>query len=168
MTEPTPSSDEWTIDEAWRYLVRSIARRDHDARVELLAALRSGRLPIKCNGNSMSPDYWEHLTIEIADEHTVVKPLHWGLEPGEYRYTVSVRDVRMLWPRPGDAPVRMMSGKDWVVAEITRMRAAGETVANKRKLSRMLAERMQHAPNVRRLSAASIRNRLSDWGCWPL
>jgi hypothetical protein len=103
----TPFDDEWTIDDAWHYLIRSLERAEHGARVDLLTAFRRGRLPVRCNGHLMPADMWEDLTLKIDDGHIIVWwlcdpvsifPFEWlkNGDPSANCYTVSRRDVQML------------------------------------------------------------------------
>jgi hypothetical protein len=90
-------NDECTLDDAWRYLTLVTGRADHVARGELLSAIRAGQLPIRCNGSTMAPEYWDRLTFDIEQGRLVVQPLHFALAVGEYGYTTSWRIVRMRW-----------------------------------------------------------------------
>jgi hypothetical protein len=98
----------WSFDEAFRYLIRAREKRDGVALYELEhTGVLPGRLPVKVehylNGEfqgagEVKPSFWrDHLGLEIVDGRAQVVARR-ALEPGEYRYTVSERDVRQLWP----------------------------------------------------------------------
>jgi hypothetical protein len=106
MADPagSPFEDECTLDDLWAYLRLTLSLAEQKARTDLLAVIRSGDLPVRCSGNGndsiMDPGYWEHLTLGIDQGRLVVRPLRFALDPGEYRYTVSWRTVRKIWPQP--------------------------------------------------------------------
>jgi len=149
------TDDDVVLDDIYVYLTCVVGLRDHKARYELLAKIRSGDLPIRCNGNLMSPDYWDYLTLEVKDGGLEIKPLSWALKDGEYRYTASMRVVRMLWPPPaasrsvspvmppvsGTAPI---SPKEWFEkALIADPRRKGEGTTS---YASRLYKKMETAP----------------------
>jgi hypothetical protein len=110
-----PSAEEWTIDEAVRYLARVAGR---DLAIYLLTEAASrGRLRVTCrrfvvtNGKRVlagegivRPDFWRgYLTFAFTNGRAQVIPLK-ALEPGEYQYTLPARTVRELLPASPAAP----------------------------------------------------------------
>jgi hypothetical protein len=94
----TPSG--WTVDDAFRYLTKTIGLRDYDAIHQMTERIRSGRLPVCVNGNSPPPTLWVMgqlvLTID-ADGRAQVTPTA-SMKPWPCVFTVDKRDMRLLWP----------------------------------------------------------------------
>jgi hypothetical protein len=105
-TSPS-GADEWTLDDAFRYLTRVVGVQDSLAIYKLNEALLSGQLPATCrhlrddeppSEGVVRPDFWrDHLTVALADERAQVRALK-ALQIGEYTYSVSSQVVRMIWP----------------------------------------------------------------------
>lgn len=70
------------------------------------------------------------------------------------------------------APVKRLSSKKWLTAEIKRMGAAGEIPPTITEFSRELRLRMLDASKtddrVSPLKTRTIENRLRDWKLWPV
>jgi hypothetical protein len=62
--------------------------------------------------------------------------------------------------------------KQWVPAEVARMKAAGEIPQRITDLAVMLAKRMEKAAKtdktLKPVGAAHIKNKLRSWACWPI
>lgn len=126
---------EWAIDEAFRYLTRVIGRQDDLAIYELTEGLLAGRLQMKVEhfvdgtlkGTGVVPASWwrGQLVLHAAEGQIEVRPLV-ALESGEYQY--ALLGVELLWPRPatGTTVNNAKSTKTWVVAEVERLKTAGE------------------------------------------
>jgi hypothetical protein len=167
----TPAGDEWTIDDAVRYLTRTTGKPgDQQAVYELTEKLLAGRLSITakhfvdgaCKGTGVVPaTFWrDHLALHVVDGRAQVRPLK-ALERGDYHYTLSSQDVRLLWPL--EAP----SNKKLIEDEVGRRAETGEQYANSTELARSLHEWMKTV-SARPLEVGTIVNGLRDWGLWPL
>jgi hypothetical protein len=93
-----------------------------------------------------------------------------------YRIELVQDDVVALLPAVDgmDAPPGFIPGSTWISAEARRMKGAGEISPriSKTDLAKALAHRMLKAseqdPTVRPIGWESIRNRLGEWGLWPI
>jgi hypothetical protein len=172
--ENTPS--DWTVDDAFRYLTKTVGLRDYDAIHQMTERIRTGRLPVCVDGLSPPPTLWIMgqlvLTID-ADGRAEVTPTA-AMEPWPCVFTVRERDVRMLsWELPADKPTAKPaatelpeiepfrtggagrpSAQEFIVAEFERRVAAREVIPRLRGLQaecRHLAkwwegERRQYSP----------------------
>jgi hypothetical protein len=157
----TPAEDGWTVDDAFRYLTRVIGKQDDLAIYELTERLLAGQLRINVghfvdgrlsSTGTVPATFWrDHLTLHVAEGRAEVRPFR-ALERGEYRYTLSSRDVRMLWStQNADSPARHKTTKEWLADEVKRSRAANEVPTGRGALtnfSRQLAKRMAEAKKV--------------------
>ena len=130
----------------------------------------------------MTADYWDHLTLKIKDGHLSVEPLHWGLVPEEYRYTVLARDVRMLWAAPDPQTVLSQPSeqinpavsaqtptdpKDWIIAAI-KQRKSRERVTDFAKRVEPEMKKAYKAGTCRGAWAwRTIVNRVNDYNSRP-
>jgi hypothetical protein len=103
-----PNTEEWTPDDAFRYLTRVMGFQADRAVYVLAEAASGGRLPVTCrrlDGKRLvkeavvRPDLWRDLLkFAFVGGRVQVKPIRIALEPGDYQYTVPARTVRALWP----------------------------------------------------------------------
>ena len=166
----TPAGDEWTVDDAFRYLTRDIGKQDDLAIYQLTESLLAGRLRMSAkrfvdgvlNSAGVVPTtFWrDHLTLEIVEGRAEVRPLK-ALERGDYHYTLSPRDVRHL------SDVETQSSKALITAEVDRRIEAGEQWDLITKFSESLHGWMKTVSN-RPLETRSIENLLRFLRLWPL
>jgi hypothetical protein len=92
-------------------------------------------------------------------------------------YDVRVRKAAAAAPLDNSEPEEAdgsSASKLWIVAEARRMKAAGEIPDDIRitDFARQLAHRMHKAAkadrSIRPIKAASIKNKLKEWGIWPV
>jgi hypothetical protein len=140
--ENTPS--DWTVDDAFCYLTKTIGLRDYDAIHQMTERIRSGRLSVRVNGNSPPPKLWimGQLVLTIDNDGRAEVTPTVGMKPWPCVFTVAERDVRMLWEPPADKPAvepttvepfrtggpGRPSAMDRIVAEFKRRVAAGEVI----------------------------------------
>jgi hypothetical protein len=182
----TTAQDVWTVDDAFRYLTRVISKQDDLAIYELTESLLAGRLrmtaghfvdgALKSEG-IVRATFWRDLTLHVTEGKAEVRPLRAALEPGEYHYTLSARDVRMLWPAPpsvGTAAFEPRDIKKWLTDEVGRRRTANDIPTGRgalTKFSQQLANRMIEANKAgevkHAIGARRIETVLHDIDLWP-
>jgi hypothetical protein len=130
----TTTEDGWPVDDTFRYLTRVIIGNHEDRAIyELTESLLAGRLrmsvrhvvdgALKSKGIVPAIFWRGDLVLRITKEgRAEVMPLK-SLDPGEYEYTLSARDIRMLWPaqdakEDAKAPVHCKSVNEWLADEI--------------------------------------------------
>jgi hypothetical protein len=108
--------------------------------------------------------FWrDRLAVHVVEGRAEVTPLK-SLDPGEYEYTLSARDIRMLWPAQG-ADRRPKSTKEWLTDEVARRRVVNDIPTGRgalTKFSEQLSKRtvdakkageIAHTVSPRRLEA---------------
>lgn len=177
-SNPTPATDVWSVDDAFRYLARVIGMQDGLAIYELTDKLLAGRLQmnvkrfVDCvliSAGVVPARLWrDYLALVVVDGRADVGPLK-SLAPGKYEYSLSSRDVRLIWGEPTKAPnaaAQFTSTKEWIGNETRRMKAAGEIFATKAALAQEFEQRMKRDPSVRPIKRTSIRNMPLDGDLW--
>ena len=162
-----PDSDVWAVDHAFRYLTRTTGKRADLAVYELTESLLAGRLSATAHhfvggvleGVGVVPaTFWrDHLALHVVNGRAEVRPLR-ALDEGEYQYTLSSRDVGLLWPLETQSP------KSLIEAEVKRRVVAGERWDFITKLSLSL----NAVDGLRPLNPRTIENYLRKLGLWPL
>jgi len=170
---------------AERMLVRKIAAR-HVRRKHFPANGHDLRIWRKLGGVSADPHvlfpviHWEESTLEA----------HWRGQHRAYRIKVVREDVLQLLPEnamPEEQPeaqeepaaaVRHMTAKKWITAEARRLKRNNLIPANivsKMAFATLLAANMALADEwdysisfSKVVHAPYIKNKLEDWGLWPL
>jgi hypothetical protein len=122
------------------------------------------------------PAFWR-ASLEINWEESSAREMYVAGGVEAYGIKVSREDVLALLPGEPSGHEktdgRSASGR-WIAAEASRMKKLGEIAPGIRitDLSGELAHRMKRAAaadrSIRPLTANSIRNRLREWGLWPV
>jgi hypothetical protein len=181
----TTAEDVWTVDDAFRYLTRVIGKQDNLAIYELTENLLAGRLRINAEhfadgrlrgAGTVPATFWrDHLTLHVVEGRAEVRPLR-ALERGENHYTLSARDIRVLWPAPPSAGTSAFEPRDikkWLTDEVVRRRTANDIPTGRgalTKFSQQLAERMVEANKAGEVThavkARRIETVLYEIGLW--
>ena len=166
----TLADEEWTLDDAFRYLKCVLGKPEDQALYELTERLLAGRLRMNANrfvggvlsGTRTVPaTFWrDHLALHVVEGAAEVRPLK-ALAEGDYQYTLPARAVRLSWPRETRSP------KSLIEEEVRRRVAAGERWDSITKFSQTLHEWMKTVSD-KPLAPRTIENRLREWGLWPL
>jgi hypothetical protein len=177
-SNPKPATDVWSVDDAFRYLARAIGMQDGVAIYELTDKLLAERLrmnvkrfvdgALRSEGFVPATFWRDHLALHVVEGRAEVRPLK-ALEQGEYEYSLSARDVRLIWGEPTRVPnaaARQLTAKEWIPDETRRMKAAGEIFATKADFARELEARMKRDPSVRPIKWVSIKNMTLDGDLW--
>jgi hypothetical protein len=179
----TPTDDEWTVDDAFRYLTRAICRRDDHAIYDLTEKVLTGELPITAsrfvNGTLIStgtvpaPFWREYFVLHVIKgkaEVRAIKALEWKWD--EYRFTLSSRDIKLFWPPP-EITEEVKTVEDWAKIEVTHLRVGNRSIS-KTDLARLLEKRLKDTvksnphSHLRTVGWEYIRNSATAWGIWPL
>ncbi len=106
-------------------------------------------------------------------------PTNWELWIADFSQSViedpigegqKIYDLRFFLPEPPPHPESATGTAGWVASEASRMKAAGEIDESTRKteVARLLEEKMRKDKSVNPVGMRHIRNKLADWGLWPI
>jgi hypothetical protein len=172
----------------WNTLRASEHMRPQVAIEELWKAAGEGRIKaiaIECknakafdgNQGKIPARHWAYLT---RDSEPSGKPILSGRDRVYREVRFLQLDVKKLWPKSPLLPDESREGEEvhgagvWITAEAKRMKEANEippdiTITD---LARVLERRMQKAAttnkSLRPITWRSIKNKLPEWGLWPV
>jgi hypothetical protein len=146
----------------------------------------AGRLPwgyLRKNGDAADDEFWHSARINFEENSARLGYTLFFVGPGVGRddrlhsteyLGIWVSRAHVLALLPEDSRQQKTGAAAWIAAEAGRMTKDGEIPAGIKitDFARLLAHRMNKAAirnrSIHPIAATSIKNKLRDWGLWPV